>query len=73
MVYSSLASLAVIGLSAWPVIKFSNLARGWGRWTPGTSTLAAALLLLAIGTCLYLWFRPMRDGLAALTEGREEG
>jgi ABC-2 type transport system permease protein len=73
MVASSLASLAVIGLSAWPVIKFSNLARGWGRWTPGAAALAAGLSLLAAGVCLYLWFRPMRDGLAALTEGREEG
>jgi len=72
MVYSSLASLAVIGLSAWPMIKFSNLARGWGRWSFGSATLAALLSLAAFGICLYLWLKPMRDGLKDLTEGPED-
>jgi ABC-2 type transport system permease protein len=69
MVTSSLASLTVIGLAAWPMIKFSNLARGLGHWTPTAAALAASLSLLAAGVCLYLWFRPMRQGLMALTEG----
>ncbi|GHV56832.1 hypothetical protein FACS189460_2340 [Deltaproteobacteria bacterium] len=72
MVASSLASLAVIGLSAWPVIKFLNVGRGVGRWTPAGGALAAVLGLLAVGVCAYLMLKPMRDGLAALTAGHEE-
>jgi len=72
MISSSLASLAVIGLAAWPMIKFSNLDRGWGYWTPGTAALAAGLSLAAAGICLYLWVKPMRDGLKALAAGTDE-
>ena len=72
MISSSLASLAVIGLAAWPVIKFLNVSRGTSRWEPASAALAAVLILAAASVCVYLWFAPMRNGLAALTAGHEE-
>jgi ABC-2 type transport system permease protein len=72
MITSSLTSLAVIGLSAWPIIKFVNVSRGVGRWGLFSAGLAAALLSGAAAILLYLMTRPMKNGLKALLEGSEK-
>ncbi|MDR0882948.1 MAG: hypothetical protein LBP55_10515 [Candidatus Adiutrix sp.] len=71
MVTSSLASLAVIGLSAWPIINLLNLERG-RRLTLIPKTGGAFLLALAALVCVYLLIKPMRQGLKALEEGSDQ-
>ncbi|MDR1045266.1 MAG: hypothetical protein LBP33_09140 [Candidatus Adiutrix sp.] len=75
MVSSSLSSVAVIGLSSWPVVLFLNMERGSRRWQPGAGALAVAVLLLlaAAAICVLLMLVPMRQGLKALKEGNDEG
>lgn len=75
MVTSSLAGLAVIGLSAWPIITLVNVERGRFSLTGGRLALWAALWLAAAAICAFLIVKPMRQGLKALTEGEggEEG
>lgn len=72
MVTSSLASLAVIGLTAWPVVSLLQLERGqsWG-WLSGAG-LGGVLVLAAMLICVYLWVVPMRQGVRALMEGSDE-
>ena len=72
MVTSSLASLAVIALSAWPIILFLRLAKDY---QPGVLSVVTAGLsvVAALECCLYLMTRPMKKGLKALQEGSEEG
>lgn len=73
MVFSSLASGAVIGLMAWPTIFFINVEQG--NWTarPATSALAGGLTLAAVLICTYLMIWPMKRGCRALIEGSDEG
>ena len=72
MISSSLTSLAVIGLTAWPVLALINDERGRTLLTGGRLALCVALLLAAAVICLVLIVRPMRQGLKALREGDEE-
>ena len=73
MVTSSLASIAVIGLSAWPVVFFLNVERGWWRVRPSLTTLAVVLAAAALVICVYLIISPMKKGYRALVEGSDEG
>lgn len=72
MVTSSLASLAVIGLTAWPLVSLLQLERGRNRgWLAGPG-LSGILALAAVIICVYLWLVPMRQGVKALMEGSDE-
>ena len=72
MVSSSLVSLSVIALSAWPIILILRLESG--RPNRLLFLVAAGLLLAcALAICLYLMIKPMRQGLKALEAGSEEG
>ncbi|MDR2945189.1 MAG: hypothetical protein LBV79_00360 [Candidatus Adiutrix sp.] len=73
MVSSSLAAIAVIGLSAWPVVLMLNVAQGWWRARPSLSALAAALVTAALCICIYLMVSPIKKGCQALAEGSDEG
>ena len=70
MVTSSLASLAVIGLTAWPVIYFLNMERG-RNWSGTGLALSVAMLLAAAAICVYLMVMPIRQGLRALILGED--
>lgn len=72
MVTSSMASLAVIGLTAWPVLTLLHLEQGRRKgWMAGLG-LGGSLTLAAAFICLYLWIVPMRQGARALMEGSDE-
>ena len=73
MVTSSLASIAVIGLSAWPVVFFLNVEQGWWRVRPTLVALAVGLVAAALFICIYLMVSPMKKGCRALIEGSDEG
>ena len=73
MVTSSLASIAVIGLAAWPVVFFLNVEQGWWRARPPLMALAAGLAAAAVIICVYLMVSPMKKGCQALIEGSDEG
>ena len=67
MVTSSIASLAVIGLSVWPIMRFIR-----DRWSNAQIVLCTVLILMAVSVCLYLMIFPMRQGLYALQYGGSE-
>ncbi len=72
MVSSSLASVAVIGLSAWPVVTLLRMERG--RALSASSMIVGGLLISgALLICLFLLIVPVRKGLEALVEGNNEG
>lgn len=68
MVVSSLASLMVIGLAAWPTVYFLRLERG-GSPELGSMLFSVLLLGLGVVVCWALFILPMRRGLKALTLG----
>ena len=72
MIISSLSTLLVIGLAAWPIIYFFSIESG--KTTPSTPLLALSIALLAgaLTICLALWFLPMKRGLKDLVKGSGE-
>ena len=70
MVTSSLASLGVIALTAWPVIYFLNMDRG-RSWSGRGMTLSLIMLAGALAICVYLMVSPIRQGLRALILGED--
>ncbi|UQZ88296.1 hypothetical protein C4J81_03360 [Deltaproteobacteria bacterium Smac51] len=71
MVTSSLASISVIALTAWPSITLINIG-GYHRLSASRIILNVAMILAAALICRQLLVMPMRQGLKALTEGDEE-
>lgn len=71
MVSSSLASIAVIALTAWPSVLWLRLSEGRYPALP-RALWAGAMLLAALLICGLLLTVPMRRGLQALEEGDEE-
>jgi len=72
MVTSSLASVSVIGLCAWPVVTFLNLERGRSL-SPASLAVSITLVTVALLICIFLMVVPVRKGLEALVEGNNEG
>ena len=69
MVISSLSTILVVGLAAWPIIYFFRIESGKTVTTAPMLTLSFILLSGAIAVCLALWFLPMKRGLKDLVRG----
>jgi ABC-2 type transport system permease protein len=73
MVSSSLSLLAIIGLSAWPVVRYLRIVRRRAlQWSLSDSILIPLMAILVVVLAWQLWRRPYRMGLAALEVYDEE-
>ncbi|MDR1608138.1 MAG: hypothetical protein LBT38_06990 [Deltaproteobacteria bacterium] len=66
MVSSSLSLLALIGLSAWPVVAYLQIQRGRAVWGLKESLLIPLLTALVLVLTWQLWRRPFKIGEASL-------
>ena len=72
MVASSLSLLGLIGLTAWPVVRYLRIRRHMLSWNLADGILIPLMFILVFILAWQLWRRPYRLGLAALEVYDEE-
>ncbi|MDR1308394.1 MAG: hypothetical protein LBL95_00555 [Deltaproteobacteria bacterium] len=66
MVSSSISLMLLIGLSAWPVVRYLRIKRRMLGWGPLEGTLIPLMAILVLILAWQLWRRPNRMGREAL-------
>jgi ABC-2 type transport system permease protein len=72
MVASSLSLLLIIGLSAWPVVRYLRIIRGMSRFGLLEGILIPIMAFLVLALIWQLWSRPLQIGREALEIYDEE-
>jgi ABC-2 type transport system permease protein len=72
MVSASLSLLLIIGLSAWPVVRYLRIRRGMSHFGPLEGILIPIMALLVLALIWQLWYRPLKIGREALEIYDEE-
>jgi ABC-2 type transport system permease protein len=72
MVSASVALLALIGLSAWPVVAYIRILRRAARWGLKEEILIPLMAVVVLALAWQLWKRPFRIGREALEVYDEE-
>ncbi|MDR3153122.1 MAG: hypothetical protein LBW85_02340 [Deltaproteobacteria bacterium] len=72
MVSSSLSLLCIIGLSAWPVVRYLRIRRGMSQFGLKEGILIPLLALSVLALAWLLWRRPLKMGREALEIYDEE-
>ncbi|MDR1081502.1 MAG: hypothetical protein LBQ79_11225 [Deltaproteobacteria bacterium] len=72
MVSSSLSLLAIIGASAWPVVRYIRIRRGLSGFGLKEGILIPLLALTVLALVWLLWSRPLKIGREALEIYDEE-
>ncbi|MDR1487926.1 MAG: hypothetical protein LBT62_08075 [Deltaproteobacteria bacterium] len=72
MVSSSVSLLLLIGLSAWPVVRYLRIRRYMSTWGLKEGILIPLMALLVLVLAWQLWRRPFRIGRQALEVYDEE-
>ncbi|MDR2198279.1 MAG: hypothetical protein LBR53_02270 [Deltaproteobacteria bacterium] len=66
MISSSISLLLIIGLSAWPVVRYLRIRRGMSHWGLKEGILIPVLCLAVLALSVLLVAKPMRVGREAL-------
>ncbi|MDR1166344.1 MAG: hypothetical protein LBO66_10870 [Deltaproteobacteria bacterium] len=72
MVSSSLSLLLIIGLSAWPVVRYLRIHRRMTPWGLKEAILIPLMAILVLVLIYQLWKRPLKIGREALEVYDEE-